>query len=50
MKNENRAQTSIETLLLVGGAIAVAVIVGLAVKSAANYLSDTGQRNIQNTP
>jgi uncharacterized protein (UPF0333 family) len=45
-----RAQASIETLLMIGGAILVAVTVGIIVKQAGNSISQTGQNQIQNTP
>ncbi|MDO8625400.1 MAG: hypothetical protein Q7R47_04930 [Candidatus Diapherotrites archaeon] len=45
-----RAQASIETLILIGGAILVAVTVGLIVKQVGTQIGQTGQNNIQNTP
>ncbi|MBS3061196.1 MAG: hypothetical protein J4215_01275 [Candidatus Diapherotrites archaeon] len=47
---EKRAQNSMETLIMVGGAILVAVTVGLIVKQAANQLGNAGNQQIGNTP
>ncbi|GEM_PF-4497257 len=48
--NEKKAQAGFESLLLIGGAIALAVIIGLAVKQAGNNIANTGQDQIANTP
>ena len=43
-----RAQASIETLILIGGAILVAVTVGLIVKQAGSTIGQAGQNQINN--
>jgi len=49
MLKEKRAQGSIEILLLIGGAIAVATIIGLIVKSLANAPSAEISKDIEET-
>jgi len=49
MLKENRAQGSMEILLLIGGAIAVATIVGIIIKNIANAPSGEIQQGITET-
>ncbi len=50
MLAEKKAQNSMETLVLIGGAILVAVTVGLVVKQVANQFAQTGTEQIANSP
>lgn len=47
--SEQKAQTSIEVLVLLGGAILVAVIVGMALKQMGSNVAETASNEIQNT-